>query len=410
MTVSVSKTDNEPQPLFFVQYYFDDKEYKIDFTPPCHRNNLNKDKPRQIMLPSVRNEVKSLASEPMKGKQIFQKLCNKAGGFSGARTPTDIPNSTEKIHDICGKTKDENKNDLVEILDICKEQKGKPNEFVRDVRIGPEITIFLSSNQQLKNIFKFCVQDAHSVLSVDATFNICSYNVTISTYCHPFLKDRKSGEHPVMIGPSIIHCHKTYESYFLLPSDMLRVEPKLQQLKVYGTDGETGLFNVFKACFLNADHLLCTIHAKDNIRRKCDQLGIDAKSFIKDIFGLKSGEIKVAGLIDCFSEEEFDAEYERLHSIWKTMPKGFEFIQYKDKYKKQYMKTSMLASVRERYSLGSPAIEYNQNCNESINSMIKGSKGPHKLTLIETVQLLQKEANLQEEKVKLAINGKGKIK
>ena len=42
--------------------------------------------------------------------------------------------------------------------------------------------------------------------------------------------------------------------------------------------------------------------------------------------------------------------------------------------------------------------------------MKKRSKGPQKLTLIETVQLQQKEVNLQEGKVKLAINGKGKIK
>ena len=157
-----------------------------------------------------------------------------------------------------------------------RSKKAKPNEFVRDVRTGPEISIFLSSNQQLKNIFRFCVQDAQSV---DATFDICSYNVTISTYRHPFLKVRKLGEHPVMIGPSTFHCHKTYESYFSLPSNMLRAELKLQQLKVFGTDGEPGLFNAFKACFPNADHLLCTIHEKDNIRRKFDQLGIDPKSF-----------------------------------------------------------------------------------------------------------------------------------
>ena len=49
------------------------------------------------------------------------------------------------------------------------------------------------------------------------------------------------------------------------------------------------------------------------------------------------------------------------------MPKGFEFIQYIDKYKKQHMKTNMLASVRERCGLGSSPTEYNQNCNESIN-------------------------------------------
>ena len=158
MILSVSKTGNEPLSLFFVQYYFDDKEHEIYFTPACHGNNLNKDKPRQIMFPSVRNKVKSLASEGAKGKQIFKKLCNKSGGFSGARTPADIPNSIEEIHDIYRKSKDDNKSDLVEILDICKEQKGKPNEFVRNMRTGPEISMFLSSNQQLKNILKFCVQ------------------------------------------------------------------------------------------------------------------------------------------------------------------------------------------------------------------------------------------------------------
>ena len=56
-----------------------------------------------------------------------------------------------------------------------------------------------------------------------------------------------------------------------------------------------------------------------------------------------------SGLIDCFNKEEFDAEYERLCNIWKTMPKRLEFIQYIDKYIKQYMKTNMLASVREMW-------------------------------------------------------------
>ena len=53
--MSVPKTDNEPLPLFFIQYHFNDKEHEIDCTPPCHENNLNKDNPRQIMFPSVRN-------------------------------------------------------------------------------------------------------------------------------------------------------------------------------------------------------------------------------------------------------------------------------------------------------------------------------------------------------------------
>ena len=73
--------------------------------------------------------------------------------------------------------------------------------------------------------------------------------------------------------------------------------------------------NAFKVWFPNADHLLYTIHAIDNIRRKSDQLWIDSKSFKQDTFEVKLDEIKVAELGNCFSEEEFDAEYERLCNI-----------------------------------------------------------------------------------------------
>ena len=58
------------------------------------------------------------------------------------------------------------------------------------------------------------------------------------------------------------------------------------------------------------------------------------------------------------------------------------------------MKISVLASLRERCDLGLPPFEYNQNCNESIISLIKQSKGHQKLTLTETVQFLRKEVNV----------------
>ena len=78
------------------------------------------------------------------------------------------------------------------------------------------------------------------------------------------------------------------------------------------------------------------------------------------------------------------------------------------RHKKEHIKNSMLAFVRERCALGSPPKEYNQNCKESINSMIKRSKRLGKISLIQTVQLLQKEVNLHEDKAKLAMIGKGK--
>ena len=127
-----------------------------------------------------------------------------------------MPNSLSQIHDLARKSKLSTANDeLVELLDLCKGQIGTSNAFLRDVRTAPEKTVFLSTDQQLHDVARFCCDHCWSVLGVDPTFNICDHNVTISTYRHPLLKSYESNEHPVMIGPTIIHGHKTFESYIL---------------------------------------------------------------------------------------------------------------------------------------------------------------------------------------------------
>ena len=137
---------------------------------------------------------------------------------------------------------------------------------------------------------------------MDPTLNICDYNVTMTTYKHPLLVVKTTNQHPVMIGPSIIHSSKTFESYFSLSSNMVRLESSLQNLKVFGTDGEVNVYRSMQASFSNAKHLLCFIHAKDNIVKKCDSLGIEPKIYNNEIFGVKVGEIKIQGLLYCTSK------------------------------------------------------------------------------------------------------------
>ena len=69
----------------------------------------------------------------------------------------------------------------------------------------------------------------------------------------------------------------------------------------------------------------------------------------------------------------------------------------------------MLPADREKCELGSPTKDYNQNANKTINSLIEEAKGPGKLSLKETIQLLPKEVRGQEENAKLAHFGKGEI-
>lgn len=58
----------------------------------------------------------------------------------------------------------------------------------------------------------------------------------------------------------------------------------------------------------------------------------------------------------------------------------------------------MLASTRERFGLGSPPKDYNQNANEAINSMARREKETNKLSMREGVQLMQQEVSYKMRK------------
>ena len=124
---------------------------------------------------------------------------------------------------------------------------------------------------------------------------------------------------------------------------------------------------------------------------------------------MKVGETKIKRLLDCTSKKDFDKQYQKLKKIWETKANGEKFVSYIEKSKTQHFRDNMLAEFREKWGLGSPPKDYNQNANETINSLIKRAKGLGKLSLEETIQLLQKEFRGQEENVKSALLGKGNI-
>ena len=79
-------------------------------------------------------------------------------------------------------------------------------------------------------------------------FNIYDHNVTVTTFKHPFLVN-SSGVSLVLLGPVLLHREKTFESYFTLPSTLVRLNPEIGNLRTSGTDGETNLYQAMNACF-----------------------------------------------------------------------------------------------------------------------------------------------------------------
>ena len=129
-------------PLVYIQFYFDGKEHDLE-PVPCHGNNLKKDKPRHSTNASVRDNIRKLSTQGLKGKEIFCKFRDEVGGFEGARSTNDIPSSLDQIYDISRKSK--NKTDeFLEIIDIAASQRNSPIAFVQDIHNGDDFSISLA--------------------------------------------------------------------------------------------------------------------------------------------------------------------------------------------------------------------------------------------------------------------------
>lgn len=179
---------------------------------------------------------------------------------------------------------------------------------MRDVYASPEFSVFMASKQQLTDIERFCTNAEHlSVLRVDATLNVRKNSLTLTAYRHLMLEKSKK-TNPVFIGPALIHQRRLFDSYFTLPSKMIKYNPKIQGLIVYGSDGEKNLLDAFYSCFTTSKHLLCDIHMKDNIKKKLSDLNIKGpkgKGYLYDIFGKQIQSEKVPVF-----DKEFDKKLE----------------------------------------------------------------------------------------------------
>ena len=99
-------------------------------------------------------------------------------------------------------------------------------------------------------------------------------NVTQILYQHLLLETRRENNHPMLIGPVIIHERKIEETYSKFASSLKALEPGLTNLMAFGMDDKKALEKGFINNFERATHLFCEIHFKKNLGRKLVELGI----------------------------------------------------------------------------------------------------------------------------------------
>ena len=342
----------EQKDFIFVQYYFDDDEHPVN-TFKRHGNSRSSKKIHKRTKESVKLSVRNSSVGP---KETASKNFKEAGGYLDVRSCSDFPRDRKQVTNLKYSKKHQLvEDDIIELIDMCTLEKTD-EKFIRNIIVTPEKIVSLMNDRQLSDIKRFCTSNkAISILGVDSTYNIGPCFVTITTYRHlQFLT--KENVHPVMLGPTIIHARKEYQSYFSLPSDMLRLEPKIAGMRVFGSDSEKKFHKQFSNLFPTAIHLLCDLHMKDNIQNKLKDLqfrNCEKEEILADTFGKKRGDYIKKGLVDSESVEEFDGCYQELKRKWIAFEdKGEKLLSYLENGKTKMRKNCMRGELRSISGLG----------------------------------------------------------
>ena len=212
-----------------------------------------------------------------------------------------------------------------------------------------------------------------------------------------------------------MHQTKTFQPFHYFASTLIHLNPKLINIRSFGTDGEPELIKAFKICFPKAIHLRCVNHLRQNIKDKLRLIGItqgDCKEFLNDIFGVQRREHFEVGLIYAEFEAIFSTALMRLKDKWNNLERSFiaqgsppKFYDWFLKYKVSDI-TCVLPEVRKRAGMESTC-HFTTNTSESMNNMIKQEVQwkENKLPLL--IEHLKSIVARQRSKLDKAVIGRG---
>ena len=189
-------------------------------------------------------------------------------------------------------------------------------------------------------------------MTIDPTFSLGDFDITVITYRHSLLISRQAGQPPAIVGPILIHYKKTFATYLFFASSLITLRRELANIRCFGIDGEEALIDAF---YHESLHLSCSIHMRRNTKAKLQDLGIPEKfrtSIIDDIFGKQQGSHYNEGLVDTTSEMLYDEIFVSLtrkrqeFEVSATSLK--RFVDWFRTYKSSVILKSMLRPIRSK--------------------------------------------------------------
>ncbi len=360
-----------------VQYYFQGPIIPVLVKP--HGNSIC-NKPFFRTTETAKEECRQLATKHSPS-EVVSIMTGERGGEVHLQGAGSVARDQMQIKNFRRTSTSRSDNALHAVMLECKLAQGKTDAFVRDVKAAPEPMSVCYADWQLRDLERFCTNSAEfTILTADTTYNLGDFFVTPLSYRHLMLEDVRSGEPPVMPGPTLVHQQMKFASFNYLASVMIDGNKKLRNLQAFGTDGDTNLSEALGHNFPFALSLRCFIHFERNLHKKLHDLGIPKKvadEFVHDVMGSRHGSTYQEGLVDCITVAEFDQNFARLETVWNAREKPFsgvsapQFYQYFKQHKADAVRYNMLKGVREAAGLGSPPAIFTTNASESLNKVIK---------------------------------------
>lgn len=399
--------------------YYIPPDFKLNIEP---HGNSKCGKPFFPTLPSTLEAIaKSGSGGP---KSVISSVSASVGGVVNAYDSCSLPRNEQQVIDVrrrqkkvsCGVVNPTD--ELAVVMHKAYLEDGN-NLFIRDMKTLREPAVVLASERQLNDLVKFCTDgNQFGIMTVDPTFSLGDFDVTMTTYRHLFLMCKRTSNHPVFIGPVLVHYKKSFSTYLFFACSLIGMRPELKSLRYFGTDGEEALYKAFKSAFPEAVHLLCSLHMKRNIKAKLCELGSGEQlqqMVVDDIFGKQVSSHEVEGLIDCENEKEYEKVLKVLSKKWESKDSHdgglmHAFTRWFYRYKSILIKTTMLKSTRRDAGLGNPPEHFTTNASESMNSVIKSKVEFKKSELPDFLDKVKDAIDEQERELEKAILGRGKYK
>ena len=268
-------------------------------------------------------------------KNVIAKVSSKVGGVLSAsdacQLPCDEQQVTQAKRRLMNKSCSFSGQDRVsaddELTIVMQKAFMEDNskQFVREMKTLREPAIIVSLDRQLDDLTRFCTDEKFGILTVDPTFSLGAFDVTVVSYRHLLLQCRRSGNSPVFIGPVMVHYKKTFATYLFFASTLVGLRPSLKHLRCFGTDGEEALSDAFQHVFSSSIHLTCWIHMRRNILAKVQELGISQSTkhtIVEDLFGKQAGSHYIEGLVDARNNAQYNKGLAQLFEKWKSLDRS----------------------------------------------------------------------------------------